>query len=493
VDVATTRKPFTVRGGGLLMYTRDPVTLWDRLEGEEIGAVVGNRFTFMLGASVDLSDRFTLHALVPGALNGPGDAGDPKIYEAPGVGISDIGVGGRLTAIKTRDDVFALGIRAGLIFPTGTPESYLGDAGFRPHGGLLASVEVGRTLVATDIGVMGRTELLETKEDFVYGSELNWNTGFRHKLPAATRIGFTGQVLGRAGFSNFLGGGAENSLEALGGVQVYAKRNVTLDFSAGRGLTEGYATTDLRVIGGLVVEFVPKEPIVLPPPPPPPPPEPPEIIIDPPEDPPPPVWEEGELAKIVEDQIVIKDRIEFVVGTTTLLEETRPVLNAVAKIMNEEGKIAHLVIEGHASVEGSFEYNYNLSQGRARTIWQELIKAGVHPDRVSFRGMGEVVPRDEARGETEAELQDNRRVEFHIVKQYGELDERPDYPSSVKAPWSGEPIKILTPPKPAPPEPDKPNPIDEKDEFEDDTGFGEDFKIELDEDKAPTPAPEGGP
>lgn len=476
VDVATTRKAFAVRAGTLLMYTRDPVTLWDRLEDREIGAVVADRFTFMAGASLDISDRFTIHALFPFAVNGPGEPGDPKNFEAPGFGMSDIGVGGRITAIKTRDDVFALGVRAGLIFPSSTRGAYLGDAGFRPHGGLLASVNVGRTLVATDIGVMGRPEVLATQEDFIYGTELNVNTAVRYKLPDATRLGFTAQVLARSGFENFLAGGAESSLETLGGVQIYPRHNITLDLSAGRGLTEGYATTDLRVIGGLVIEFVPKEPIVLPPPPPPPPPDPPEVILDVPD--PEPVWEEGEIAKIIDDEIVIKERIEFVVATATLLESSRPVLNAVADIMKTEGKIGHLVIEGHASFEGSYEYNYNLSQGRARTIWQELIKAGVHPDRISYRGMGEVVPRDGSRGESEEELQDNRRVEFHIVKQYGSADEWPEHPAVVKAPWNGEPVKIVNPPRPEP-EPTE-NPIDQGDEWEDSRGM-EEFKIDLGE------------
>lgn len=484
VDVAQTRKPFATRGGLMVMYTRDPVTLWDRLEGTEIGAVVADRFTIMAGASVDLSDRVTLHALLPLGINSPAEPGDPELFEAPGVGLSDIGVGGRITAIN--GEVFQLGIRAGLIFPSSTRGAYLGDAGFRPHGGLLASVDVGRTLIGTDLGVVGRPELLETKEDFIYGTELNWNWGLRHKLPAATRLGFTGQVMARSGFSNFLAGGAETSLEALAGVQVYPSRPVTLDLSAGRGFTEGYATTDLRVLGGITVQFVPKEPVVVPPPPPPPPPDPPppiEEIIEPE-----PEFEEGEIVKLTTEQIRIKDPIEFVVGTTTLREDTRYVLQAVADLLNENGAIAHVVIEGHASVEGSFEYNYNLSQGRARTIWQELIKAGVHPDRISYRGMGEVVPRPGSTGDSEQALQDNRRVEFDVVKQLGELDDWPEYPSSIKSPWSGEPIKVITPVKPEP-EPTT-NPID-KDEFEDDTGL-EEFKIEFDDDPAPAPAPEGG-
>jgi protein TonB len=38
-----------------------------------------------------------------------------------------------------------------------------------------------------------------------------------------------------------------------------------------------------------------------------------------------------------------------------------------------------VVIEGHASQEGSFEYNYTLSAERARAIYEALVLRGVHP------------------------------------------------------------------------------------------------------------------
>ncbi|MCB9675361.1 MAG: OmpA family protein [Alphaproteobacteria bacterium] len=451
VDVATQRKAFAVRAGLIAMYTRDPVTLYDRLEGTELGAVVTDRGTFMLGASMDLSDRVTLNALIPVAVNSPGEPGDPKLFEAPGFGMSDIGIGGRLTAVKGKH--FGLGVRAGLIFPSSTRDAYLGDAGFRPHGGLLAHVDVGRTLIATDLGVMGRPDVLETKEDFTYGTELNWNWGIRHKLPDATRLGFTGQVMSRAGLLNF-GGPAETSLEGMAGVQVYPKANMTLDVSAGRGFTQGYATTDLRVLGGLTVEFVPKEPVVPPPPP----------VIPPPVEIPPVVDiiepEVIETEEIVykADKIEFKEEPQFVKGTTQLLtDKDRAMVKKVAEFVRDRWEIAHIVIEGHASIEGSYEYNYNLSQGRARTIWEEFVKAGIHPDRVSFRGRGEVVPRVKVADETnEEKLQENRRIEFYVTHQLDVKDPNEEEPvyynpktQVIVAPWNGQPLRVTTPERPA--------------------------------------------
>lgn len=472
VDVSTTTKPMAVRFGTALMYTQDPVTLWDRLanegRGEEIGAIVPNRFSLMAGVSLDLTDRLTLNGLIPIAYNSSAEMGEAEDFEAPGLGLQDIGIGGRLTAIRSANRKFNLGLKAGIIFPTGRESAYLGDTGFRPHGGLLASLMVGRTLFATDLQVMLRTGTLDINEDLDLGSELLANAAIRHKLPDATRLGLTAQFLSKSGFNKFLQGGGENGMEMMGGVQYYASKRSTLDISAGRGLTQGYATTDLRVFAGLTVEWAPKEEVLLPLPIPPPPrdPEPePDFIPEPDPEP----VQQGVLL-ITEKTIEITERLEFKVGTTTLLDKSRPALKELADFVNGEWQIAHLQIVGHASAEGSYEYNYNLSQGRARTIWQELIQLGVHPDRLSYKGMGEVVPRDAAklgRELTDAELQDNRRVEFNIVYKYDALEEAPfeGLKSTIKAPWSGETIRVIVPEKPVEEEPE----VDDTDVFEDDS------------------------
>ena len=154
-------------------------------------------------------------------------------------------------------------------------------------------------------------------------------------------------------------------------------------------------------------------------------------------------WKEGELARVEDEAIVIRDPIQFEFNTANILPESLPTLHFVAKLMNENARIGHVVVEGHASEEGTFIYNYDLSIRRARSIWEEIITAGVHPDRLSYRGMGEVVPRK--KGTEEAALATNRRVDFHIVHRYNELDVLPEYPEDIKLPWSGQPAKVRTP------------------------------------------------
>lgn len=458
VDVPMTRKPLAWRYGAIIQYELDPLTLYDAVDDTELGAVVTNRGAAGIGASIDLSNRVAFNLLLPLAFNwGTELEGSPnEPIASDGFGAGDVGAGGKIILLKTRRDLFNIGARGGLLLPTGRPNSYMGERSVRTNVGLLAAVNLGPLRVATDVSVLSRTRV-ETTEDFLLGPELLFNNGARFALPDATRTAFTAQVLSRAGLasafqegSTFLTGGAENSLEAIGGIQILPSEAVTVDVGAGRGLTEGYGTTDLRILSAITVQHVPK-----PEPPPlevveyvPPPPPPPEIIIED-EPPPEPIFEEDEKAIIYMDQIIIKDMIEFVVDTNILQDYSRPTLKAVADLINESAQLGHLVIEGHASQEGSFDHNYELAESRARRIWEELLKLGVASERVSYRGKGEVQPIQE--GEDEESLQANRRVEFHIIQQFETAEEMPDYPESQLLPWNGKSVSVVRPPKPEPP------------------------------------------
>ena len=443
LDVPMTRKQMAFRYGVLVQYERDPLTLYDRVLLTEIGAVVTNRANAALGLSMDLTDRFTWNILVPTAFNWQAEV---ENFSNDGFGMGDLGAGARIIAIKMPRDRFNLGLRGGLVLPTGRPLSYMGEASVRVNTGLLAAVNFGPLRVATDVGLMTRGAVA-TNEDFNLGSELQWGNGVRLALPAATRTAFTGQLLTRSSLNAFLQGGAENAMEAIGGIQVLPSRAVVVDVGGGRGLTEGYGTTDFRILSQVTIQHVPnpeEELVIYETPPPPPPPPPPEIIIDEPE--PEIEWQEGELARVVLDTIQIREMLEFRVDTNILMDESRPTLQAIADLINADARIGHVVVEGHASQEGTFDHNYRLSESRAKAIFEELFKVGVHPERMSYRGMGEVVAIVE--GEEEEQLQANRRVEFEIVKQFDAVEDMPDYDETHPLPWNGELIPIVQPVKP---------------------------------------------
>ena len=187
-----------------------------------------------------------------------------------------------------------------------------------------------------------------------------------------------------------------------------------------------------------------------------------DIPIDEPDEPPdepvvqtpPDGWRQGELARQVDNVIEIRDPIQFEFATARILPESIPTLRQVAGLVNGDARIGHLLIEGHASEEGSFAYNYDLSIRRAKAIFEQLIVLGVHPERMSYRGMGEVVP--VAMGSDEASLEKNRRVEFEIIKQYDPNETRPSrrppvLKPDIRLPWNGEDKAVdLPPPLPEP-------------------------------------------
>jgi outer membrane protein OmpA-like peptidoglycan-associated protein len=250
--------------------------------------------------------------------------------------------------------------------------------------------------------------------------------------------------ISRGQFTNFYKGGAENTVEMLGGVQYQPVNYMTFHLGGGAGLADGTGGTAQRIT--MSAKFVP-----IPPPRP-------DFVVEAEEEissgPPPDVsieeiltiekkWKDGELARVEEEAIVIRDPIQFEFNTANILPESLPTLQFVAKLMNENARIGHVVVEGHASEEGTFIYNYDLSIRRARSIWEEIITAGVHPSRLSYRGMGEVAPRQ--LGTEESDLATNRRVDFHIIHRYSELDVLPDYPENIQLPWSGRDAKVKTP------------------------------------------------
>jgi outer membrane protein OmpA-like peptidoglycan-associated protein len=235
--------------------------------------------------------------------------------------------------------------------------------------------------------------------------------------------------------------------------------DLKLDLGVGKGLSDGYGTSEFRAILGLQLLHHPPPPaehvIRLPP-------EPiPEVKKTVPEEIP---WQPNELARVERSQIVIRDPIQFELGTERILPESLPTLSAVAGIVIAHPEIGHLLIEGHASEEGSFQYNYDLSNLRARSIYEELVKEGVHPQRMSTRGMGEVEP--VALGEEEARLALNRRVEFHILYYLETQADVPQLQTQIVLPWSGEQETVEPQDKLPEPKPLTPDDVLDPSEFE---------------------------
>lgn len=128
--------------------------------------------------------------------------------------------------------------------------------------------------------------------------------------------------------------------------------------------------------------------------------------------------DEGEGAvRLVGDRIEILERVHFDTARASIKSRSHSVLNQVASVLKAHPEIVMLRILGHTDDRGEEDANLALSQQRAASVKEYLMKQGIDGRRLSARGYGETHPI--ADNATEAGRQANRRVEFHIVERSG--------------------------------------------------------------------------
>jgi outer membrane protein OmpA-like peptidoglycan-associated protein len=71
-------------------------------------------------------------------------------------------------------------------------------------------------------------------------------------------------------------------------------------------------------------------------------------------------------------------------------------------------------VSGHTDNTGNEKLNQTLSENRAKTVYNYLIKNGINPLRLSFKGFGQNQPI--ATNATEEGRKQNRRTEFKITR-----------------------------------------------------------------------------
>ena len=116
---------------------------------------------------------------------------------------------------------------------------------------------------------------------------------------------------------------------------------------------------------------------------------------------------------ITETQIELKEQFFFATNKTKVLPKSEPLLDEIAEALKENPTI-HISIDGHTDSSGRYKSNIKLSQGRAKSVMQELINRGISKDRMTYAGWGPDKPIDT--NETVEGRANNRRVELNITK-----------------------------------------------------------------------------
>ena len=76
----------------------------------------------------------------------------------------------------------------------------------------------------------------------------------------------------------------------------------------------------------------------------------------------------------------------------TLRPESKEALDEMAQMLRDNPNVT-IEMGAHTDRKGSDEYNVNLSNRRAKSVVDYLVGAGISPDRLTWKGYGESVPK----------------------------------------------------------------------------------------------------
>lgn len=119
------------------------------------------------------------------------------------------------------------------------------------------------------------------------------------------------------------------------------------------------------------------------------------------------------MRPISEGETLILKNIYFETDSYAITEKSRSEIeNAFQLITENEGLV--IEVAGHTDDIGSKAYNQNLSEQRAKAVYDKLISYGLDSSRLSYRGYADrspILPND-----SNINRQSNRRIEFRVLR-----------------------------------------------------------------------------
>ncbi|MBU8897756.1 OmpA family protein [Corallococcus sp. M34] len=136
--------------------------------------------------------------------------------------------------------------------------------------------------------------------------------------------------------------------------------------------------------------------------------------------------DKGKVKVLVEgERILILEKVYFATNKDIILPRSFPLLKQVASVLRANPQVELLRVEGHTDSQGDDGKNLDLSRRRAANVRTFLVKDGIAPERLESVGYGESKPVDT--NKTAAGRENNRRVEFHILRM-GKVEVERDAP-----------------------------------------------------------------
>ncbi len=135
--------------------------------------------------------------------------------------------------------------------------------------------------------------------------------------------------------------------------------------------------------------------------------------------PPPP---EEEPVVLESERIRIRNQVLYEFGSAKIATQSYPLLDEVARVLDEHKDVGPVVIEGHTDNIGPRLFNIDLSKRRAKAVEDYLVQKGIDRGRLRSDGFG--FDRPIAPNDTVLNRAKNRRTEFRLVD---EIDVKPGY------------------------------------------------------------------
>ncbi len=119
-----------------------------------------------------------------------------------------------------------------------------------------------------------------------------------------------------------------------------------------------------------------------------------------------------QLDKIEKGKGIVVENIHFEINEAYLKKESLNILDRMIEALNRNKKI-RIEIRGHTDITGTRQYNMKLSERRADSVREYMIKNSISPERLVAMGFGPDKPIGD--NKTISGRQKNRRTEFYII------------------------------------------------------------------------------
>src|SRR6478735_4681023 len=376
-------------------YAHNPLKLRSVPDDTDQGAIVSNQLFLHLNAGIALWDRLNLDVSVPLAVLQSGDdptAGGATFSSPNSAQFGDLRFGLRARLLGEYHDPFQLAVGGYVWVPTGANDSFVSSGHVRGLPQLILGGRIHERVVwSAAAGPQFQGESTFANVD--QGTMFKWGAGLGFLLLDNRHLQIGPEAYGSATLRDVQK--HTTNAEILLDVRYRIVDDVEIAAGAGPGLTSGLGTPDFRGLFSLA--YTPEQkpaPVSAPVAPPPPPPDTdhdgildaedacPDVKGIASEDPCP--AEKGardadpskngcpKAVRVVENEIVILEQVQFDTAKATIKSASNPLLDEVAQVLMQHPEMTKIEVQGHTDNRGSAALNKKLSQARADSVRKAL-------------------------------------------------------------------------------------------------------------------------